>query len=103
MPHLKRNVVERPYARWHKRWLVGPKLQKDLATVLMQCRQYRYVFTANIAKMYRQILVDSRDTDQRIVWQPNPNEPITDYRLLTVIYGRRFLLSPSGPRSTHRR
>ena len=66
--------------------LVGPKLQKDLATVIMQWRQYRYVFTADIVKMYRQILVDSKDY-QRIVWQPNLDEPITDYRLLTVTYG----------------
>jgi len=53
----------------------------------MQWRQYRYVLTADIAKMYRQILVDSRDTDyQRIVWQPIPDGPITDYRLFTVTY-----------------
>jgi len=38
--------------------------------------------------MYRQILVDSRDTDyQRIVWQLTSDEPITDYRFLTVTYG----------------
>ena len=38
--------------------------------------------------MYQQILVDSRDIDyQCIVWQSNPDEPITDYRLLTVTYG----------------
>ncbi|KYN34998.1 hypothetical protein ALC56_10673 [Trachymyrmex septentrionalis] len=68
--------------------LVGPKLQEDLATVIMQWRQYRYVFTADIDKMYRQILVNSRDTDyQRIVWQPNPDELITDYRFFTVTYG----------------
>ncbi|XP_018338459.1 PREDICTED: uncharacterized protein LOC108746285 [Trachymyrmex septentrionalis] len=42
--------------------LIAPKLQKDLATVIMQWRQYRYVFTTDIAKMYRQILVNSRDT-----------------------------------------
>ncbi|XP_018059824.1 PREDICTED: uncharacterized protein LOC108694703 [Atta colombica] len=67
--------------------LIGPKLKRDLATVLMQWRQYHYVFTADIAKMYRQILVDSRDTDyQRIVWQPILGGPITDYRLFTVTY-----------------
>jgi len=38
--------------------------------------------------VYRQILVDSRDTDyQRILWHPIPGESITDYRLLTVTYG----------------
>lgn len=68
--------------------LIGPKLQKDLASVVMQWRQYRFVFTADIAKMYRQILVDQRDTDyQRIVWRSFPGGIITDYRLLTVTYG----------------
>ncbi|XP_029171148.1 uncharacterized protein LOC114940595 [Nylanderia fulva] len=67
---------------------IGPKLQKDLAAVIMQWRQYRYVFTADIAKMYRQILVDFRDTDyQRILWRSSPSEPVRDYRLLTVTYG----------------
>ena len=50
----------------------------------MQWRQYRYVLTADIAKMYRQILIDS--DYQRIVWQPIPGGPITDYRLFTVTY-----------------
>jgi len=47
--------------------LISPKFQKDIATVLMQWRQYRYVFIADIAKMYRQILVDSRDIDYQHV------------------------------------
>jgi len=67
--------------------LIGPKLQRDLATILMQWREYRYVFIADIAKIYRQILVDSRDTDQRIMWQSIPGRSIIDYRLLTVTYG----------------
>ncbi|KAG5327787.1 YI31B protein, partial [Pseudoatta argentina] len=37
-------------------------LISPLATILLQW-QYHYVFTTDIAKMYRQILVDSRDTD----------------------------------------
>ena len=67
--------------------LIDSKLQRDLASILMQWHQYRYVFTADITKIYRQILVNSRDTNyQRIVWQSTPSEP-TDYRLLTVTYG----------------
>ncbi|XP_018392969.1 PREDICTED: uncharacterized protein LOC108772023, partial [Cyphomyrmex costatus] len=67
--------------------LIGPKLQKDLAAILLQWRQYRYVFIVDIAKMYRQILIDPRDTDyQRIVWRPHATL-ITEYRLLTVTYG----------------
>jgi len=84
--------------------LIGPKFQRNLATVLMQRRKYRYVFTADIAKMYRQILVDSQDTDYCIVWQPIPDRSITDYCLLTVLrYSRRSLLSPSGLKATRRR
>ena len=48
--------------------LPGPKLQTDLAAVIMRWRQFRYVYSADVAKMYRQILVDPRDTDyQRIL------------------------------------
>ncbi|XP_011687752.1 PREDICTED: uncharacterized protein LOC105449960 [Wasmannia auropunctata] len=68
--------------------MIGPKLQKDLATIIMQWRQHRYVYTADIAKMYRQIRVDSRDTNyQRILWRPSTSEPVNDYRLETVTYG----------------
>jgi len=69
---------------------IGPKLQRALATILMQWRQYYYVF---IAKMYRQTLVDSRDTNyQSIVWQPTPGGSLTDYRLLIVTYGTATVL-----------
>jgi len=45
------------------------------------------VFIADIAKMYQQILIDSRGTDyQRIVWQSTSGGSITDYRLLIVTY-----------------
>ncbi|XP_071582337.1 uncharacterized protein [Temnothorax nylanderi] len=68
--------------------LVGPKLQTDLAAVILQWRQFRFVFTADIAKMYRQILVDSRDVNyQRILWRPHPAAPIEAYIMLTVTYG----------------
>lgn len=47
--------------------LVGPKLQKDLAAVIMRWRQWCYVCVADIEKMFRQILVNRLDTDfQRI-------------------------------------
>lgn len=64
---------------------IGPKLQTDLPSVIIRWRQFRYVYTA---KMYCQILVDSRDIDyQRILWRPTPNEAIQSYQLLTVTYG----------------
>ncbi|XP_076397965.1 uncharacterized protein LOC143266315, partial [Megachile rotundata] len=68
--------------------LPGPKLQSDLPSVVNRWRQFRYVYTADIAKMYRQILVHQDDLDfQRILWTTSdPNQPY-EYQLLTVTYG----------------
>ncbi|XP_046141252.1 uncharacterized protein LOC123987702 [Osmia bicornis bicornis] len=66
----------------------GPPLQQDLSLVLLNWRRYKYVFTADIVKMFRQILVVPRDQElQRIVWAPSPEEPPVEYRLTTVTYG----------------
>lgn len=68
--------------------LVGPKLQSDLPMLHMQWRTHRYVYAADIEKMYRQILVDERDIDtQRILWRKSPNDAVLEYQLLTVTYG----------------
>ncbi|XP_076660879.1 uncharacterized protein LOC143364366 [Halictus rubicundus] len=66
----------------------GPKLQADLPSVILRWRHFRYVYTADIAKMYRQILIDPRDIDyQRILWQESPANAPTPFQLLTVTYG----------------
>lgn len=45
-------------------------------------------FTADITKMYRQILVNEMDVDyQRILWRSNSTDAVQDFRLLTVTYG----------------
>jgi len=68
--------------------LTGPKLQTDLAAVILRWRQFRYVYSADIAKMYRQILVDPRDVNyQRILWCENESSCSREYQLLTVTYG----------------
>ena len=41
--------------------LPGLKLQKDITTILTRWRIFAYVFTADIAKMFRQILVHPED------------------------------------------
>ncbi|XP_011864190.1 PREDICTED: uncharacterized protein LOC105560050, partial [Vollenhovia emeryi] len=67
---------------------VGPKLQTDITSVILQWRRYKYVYSADIAKMYRQILVDHRDVNyQRILWASLPSNSPTEYQLLTVTYG----------------
>lgn len=66
----------------------GPKLQSEIASVIIKWRLHQYVYSADITKMYRQIRVDLRDVDyQRIIWQPNFTEASIDYQLLTVTYG----------------
>ncbi|XP_018358983.1 PREDICTED: uncharacterized protein LOC108758486 [Trachymyrmex cornetzi] len=67
--------------------LVGPKLQQDLSAILLRWRQWRFVYMADIAKMFRQILVNPLDADfQRILWRPSSDKPVPHFRLLTVHY-----------------
>lgn len=68
--------------------LIGPPIQRDLFGVSIRFRKFRYVFTADITKMFRQIWVSKNDRDyQRIVWRSDPQSPIKHYRLCTVTYG----------------
>ncbi|XP_014237844.1 uncharacterized protein LOC106659683 [Trichogramma pretiosum] len=39
----------------------GPKLQRDIWTVLLRWRTYKFAFCADIRMMFRQICVDERD------------------------------------------
>ncbi|XP_051167791.1 uncharacterized protein LOC127285698 [Leptopilina boulardi] len=66
----------------------GPALQNDIGLILLNWRRHRVVFTADIVKMFRQILVHPEDRDlQRILWRSTPEKPIEEYRLCTVTYG----------------
>lgn len=67
---------------------VGPTVQSELVEILLRFRTHRYVLSADIAKMYRQILVDSEQRRfQRILWRSNPDHPIETFELNTVTYG----------------
>ncbi|XP_061395049.1 uncharacterized protein LOC133330652 [Musca vetustissima] len=70
-------------------WLyVGPVLQKDIISLILQWRLYKFVFNADISKMYRQILINPKHANfQRIVYRPSPDEEIKDYKLKTVTFG----------------
>ncbi|XP_059222522.1 uncharacterized protein LOC131996725 [Stomoxys calcitrans] len=66
----------------------GPALQNDLVLLLLRWRFYRFVFCADIQKMYRQIKVHPKDTCyQRILFRRDPCEEISDYELTTVTFG----------------
>ncbi|GBL84414.1 hypothetical protein AVEN_117180-1 [Araneus ventricosus] len=68
--------------------LNGGTVKQELFSVISRFRTYKYAFSADIQKMYRQILVDKSDRDlQRILWNPNQFVPVETYRLPAVTYG----------------
>ena len=65
--------------------MTGPPLQNDLFSLLLRFRSHRIVLTADIEKMYRQILVHPEDTvHQKLMFQKNYNEPVKTFALNTV-------------------
>lgn len=67
---------------------IGPVLQDELLSTLVRFRSFQIALVADIAKMYRQVLVEESQTPlQRIVWREDPNEPLNVYELFTVTYG----------------
>lgn len=66
----------------------GPKLQQDLVDILIRFRVHKYALTADICKMYRQILVSPEHrTLQHILWRSSPTEDLIEYELNTVTSG----------------
>ncbi|XP_025997854.2 uncharacterized protein LOC113006136 [Solenopsis invicta] len=69
--------------------LVGPVLQDNLIDIVLRFRFSEIALTADLQKMFRQILVHISDRDaQRILWRFSTEEPIQEYRLNTVTYGQ---------------
>ncbi|XP_070075733.1 uncharacterized protein [Drosophila takahashii] len=65
----------------------SPVLQSDLTTQILKWRFFRYVFNADITKMYRQILVHPDHTRfQRILCRDKEGK-LCDYELNTVTFG----------------
>ena len=59
--------------------MVGPTLQKDFFSILVRFRTFKIALTDDMAKMYRQVLVDSTQTLlQRTFWRESQDEPIQD-------------------------
>ncbi|XP_036341076.1 uncharacterized protein LOC118750467 [Rhagoletis pomonella] len=68
--------------------MVGPTIQPDFYTLLLRFRTYRYAITADVVKMFRQILVDPHDRKfQYILWRSTPDQPLRTFELNTVTYG----------------
>lgn len=68
----------------------GPTVQSELFSILLRFRLPRFVFTTDIQKMYRQVLLHPEDRRyQIIIWRKDQTAPITYYQLNTVTYGTR--------------
>ena len=68
--------------------IVGPKIQNILLAILLRFRFYPGVFSADIAKMYRQVMLAEEDKDfHSILWRENSAEPMKLLRMTRVTYG----------------
>jgi len=66
----------------------GTKLQRDIFDILLRFRSFRHVFTTDVCKMYRQILVNSEFRPyQHIFWRTSNTDQLIEYELNTVTYG----------------
>ncbi|GFY07970.1 DUF1758 domain-containing protein [Trichonephila clavipes] len=66
----------------------GGIIQQYLFSIVSRFRKHEYAFSADIKKMYRQILVDPNQRDlQRIMWKTSADAPVKTYKLATVTYG----------------
>ncbi|XP_060873756.1 uncharacterized protein LOC132947470 [Metopolophium dirhodum] len=66
----------------------GPKLQSDITDILLRSRFHKFLFIADIEKMYRQIRVNDADCAyQHILWRNSPTEEVKEYELCTITYG----------------
>ncbi|UYV72167.1 hypothetical protein LAZ67_9002056, partial [Cordylochernes scorpioides] len=70
---------------------IGPILQTDIFNLLLRFRTFFVALSADIEKMYRQILIHPDDSDyQRVLWRDKPSDAIQEYKLTTITYGTAF-------------
>ena len=68
----------------------GPQIQDDLFSILIRFRFPRYVFSGDLAKMFRQIkIIDSDQYLCLILWRNHPSENLSVFKLSTVTYGTK--------------
>lgn len=68
--------------------MIGPTVQDSLFDIVLRFRMYKYAFTADVSKLYRQVLVSPEHRKfQRILWRENRTDPLKELELSTVTYG----------------
>lgn len=67
---------------------VGPTIQPESFDILLRFREKKFVFTGDIAKMYRQVWIHpSQRKYLRILWRSDLNAQVKHYQLNTVTFG----------------
>ena len=68
--------------------MVGPTIHEELYSTLIRFRLHKFVLTAEIENMYRQVLVGEIHRDFPLIrGRQNPGNDIQIFRLTTVTYG----------------
>jgi len=68
--------------------MVGPRLQEDLLKLLIRFRRHRVAVSADVEKMFRQILVALEDQQfQRFLWRESLQDVLKEFILTTVVFG----------------
>ncbi|XP_045483078.1 uncharacterized protein LOC123688551, partial [Harmonia axyridis] len=68
--------------------MVGPQLQDTLFSITLRFRKHNVVITADIEKMFRQVLIKEEHRDlQRILWRFSAEQSVETYKLNTITYG----------------
>ena len=65
--------------------LVGPKLIKNLAEILIQNRRNKYVIISDVKRLYPSILIEGAHDMYNLLWQQG--DDIIAYRLRTLLTG----------------
>lgn len=69
--------------------LIGPVVQRDLVAKILRFRSHPFVFSCDIEKMYRQILMHPEDQPlQLFVWRDSQDDPLQYFQLTTVTFGQ---------------
>nr|CAI5866999.1 unnamed protein product [Callosobruchus analis] len=69
--------------------IIGPMIQEELFSIILRFRKHNIVMAADIAKMYRMVLMNPEHRKlQRIIWRENALDEIQVYELSTVTYGQ---------------
>ncbi|XP_047032656.1 uncharacterized protein LOC124639368 [Helicoverpa zea] len=68
--------------------MVGPNKQNSLFSILIRARQYKFLLTGDVEKMFRQVMCHPDDQNlQLILWREDESQPIKTLKLNTVTYG----------------